>query len=40
MAKHQLPIPPHFNSEKVGEVWKVPYQERAQDSRKWAKEHR
>ncbi len=40
MAKQELPIPPHFDSEKVGEVWKVPYQERAQDSRKWAKEHR
>jgi nicotinamidase-related amidase len=40
MAKHQLPIPPHFDSEKVGEVWKVPYQQRAQDAKKWAKEHR
>ena len=40
MAKHQLPIPPHFNSQKVGEVWKVAYQERAQEAKKWAKEHR
>lgn len=39
MTKHQLPIPPHFNSEKVGEVWKVAYQERAQDAKKWAKQH-
>jgi nicotinamidase-related amidase len=40
MAKHRLPIPPHFNSQTVGHVWKVPYQERAQDAKKWAKEHR
>ena len=40
MAKHQLPIPPHFHSEKVGEVWKVPYQERGQDAKKWAKQNK
>ena len=40
MAKHELPIPSHFNPQTVGEVWKVPYQERAQDAKKWAKEHR
>ena len=40
MAKGELPIPPHFNPGKVGEVWKVAYQERAQDARNWAKEHR
>jgi nicotinamidase-related amidase len=39
MARQKLPIPPHFDPGKVGEVWKVPYQERAQDARKWAKEH-
>ena len=40
MAKQQLPIPPHFNSEKVGEVWKVPYQERGQDAKEWAKQNK
>ncbi len=35
----QLPIPPHFNSEKVGEVWRVPYQERATAAEAWAKQH-
>ena len=40
MAIQQLPIPPHFNSEKVGHVWKVAYQERAQDAKKWTEEHR
>jgi len=39
MAKHQLPIPPHFDQGKVGEVWKVAYQQRAQDAKKWTKEH-
>ncbi|MBA2749959.1 MAG: cysteine hydrolase family protein [Tatlockia sp.] len=35
----QLPIPPHFEAQKVGEVWRVPYQERAQQARDWAKIH-
>jgi nicotinamidase-related amidase len=39
MAHRELPIPPHFNPEKVGEVWRVPYQERAEDAEKWAKQH-
>ncbi|OUL34895.1 cysteine hydrolase family protein [Nostoc sp. 106C] len=32
----QLPIPPHFNLEKVGEVWRVPYQEHALAAEAWA----
>ncbi len=39
MAPNQLPIPPHFNPQSVGEVWKVPYQERADDAEQWAKQH-
>ncbi|MEH2281587.1 MAG: cysteine hydrolase family protein [Nostoc sp.] len=35
----QLSIPPHFNPDKVGEVWRVPYQERAAEAEIWAKEH-
>lgn len=35
-----LPIPRHFDSAKVGEVWKVPYEERARDAAAWAKQHR
>jgi nicotinamidase-related amidase len=38
MARQTLPIPPHFNPGKVGEVWKVAYQERAEDAKKWAKQ--
>ncbi|MDZ4873444.1 MAG: hypothetical protein CLLPBCKN_002840 [Chroococcidiopsis cubana SAG 39.79] len=35
----QLPIPPHFAPEKVGEVWRVPYQQRAAAAREWAKKY-
>ena len=35
----QLPIPPHFQPEKVGEVWRVPYQELAMQAETWAKQH-
>lgn len=39
MSPRLLPIPPHFNPDKVGEVWKVPYQERAEQAELWAKQH-
>ncbi len=35
----QLPIPSYFDAQKVGEVWRVPYQERASDAEAWAKQH-
>jgi nicotinamidase-related amidase len=38
-SKTQLPIPPHFNPAIVGEVWRVPYQERAAEGELWAKQH-
>jgi nicotinamidase-related amidase len=31
-----LPLPPHFNPEKTGEVWKVAYQDLAKAAREWA----
>lgn len=34
-----LPIPPHFDRAKVGQVWRVPYQERAASAQSWAKQH-
>ena len=40
MAPNELPIPSHFNPERVGEVWKVAYQARAEDAEKWAKQHK
>ncbi len=36
----ELPLPPHFDPQKVGQVWRVPYEERAAQARAWAKEHR
>jgi nicotinamidase-related amidase len=39
MAHPDLPIPPHFDPDKVGKVWKVPYQERAEEAEKWAEQH-
>ncbi|XWK86201.1 MAG: isochorismatase [Phormidium sp.] len=35
----ELPIPAHFDASKVGEVWRVPYQERAAEAKSWAKQH-
>ncbi|MEA5593762.1 isochorismatase [Rivularia sp. UHCC 0363] len=35
----QLPIPPHFNPAKVGEIWRVPYQQRSTEAEAWAKQH-
>ncbi len=35
----QLPIPPHFEPDRVGEVWRVPYAERAEAAAAWAQEH-
>jgi nicotinamidase-related amidase len=39
MAHCELPLPPHFDPHKVGDVWKVPYQERAEEAEKWANQH-
>jgi nicotinamidase-related amidase len=35
----QLPIPPQFDASRVGEVWRVPYQDRAAQAREWANKH-
>lgn len=35
----QLPIPTHFDTKKVGEVWRVLYQDRANEAKEWAKKH-
>ncbi|WP_414549689.1 isochorismatase [Anabaena sp. CCY 0017] len=37
--KNKLPIPPHFKTGKVGEVWRVPYQEIAAASEAWAEQY-
>ncbi|RLC14306.1 MAG: isochorismatase, partial [Deltaproteobacteria bacterium] len=39
MTVNELPIPSFFNADRVGEVWRVPYQERADDAVKWQKQN-
>ena len=39
MSRGELSIPSHFKPDKVGEVWKVSYQERAQEARYWAEKY-
>jgi nicotinamidase-related amidase len=39
MAYRNLPIPAHFLPENVGKVWRVPYQERADEAVHWARNH-
>jgi len=39
MSSQALPLPSHFDPNKVGEVWRVPYQERAAAAETWAKQH-
>ncbi len=36
---HSLPLPEFFSVDKVGEVWRVPYEERAVQAKTWAKTH-
>ena len=35
----ELPIPPHFDPGRTGDVWRIPYQERAVEAQAWAAEH-
>ena len=35
----ELPVPAHFDPDRVGEVWRVPYEDRARDARAWAEKH-
>lgn len=39
MSPINLPIPSHFDSARVGSVWRVPYQQRAEEAQAWAREH-
>lgn len=39
MTSTQLPIPSFFDPKRVGKVWRVPYQKRAQQAQHWAKQH-
>jgi nicotinamidase-related amidase len=35
----ELPVPEFYRPEKVGEVWRVPYEERAREAQAWAERH-
>jgi nicotinamidase-related amidase len=35
----ELPVPDFYRPERVGEVWRVPYEDRARDARAWAEQH-
>lgn len=39
MTYQPLPLPPYFDPKRVGEVWRVPYGERAAEAERWAGEH-
>jgi len=34
-----LPLPAHFDAERIADVWRVPYEERAREAAAWAAEH-
>jgi nicotinamidase-related amidase len=35
----ELPLPGHFEPDRVGEVWRVPYEDRAREAAAWAEQH-
>lgn len=35
----ELPLPPHFDPSRIGEIWRVPYQQRALEAQAWREEH-
>jgi|GEM_PF-28087 len=39
-STRSLPLPSFYNPKTVGEVWRVPYQDRVNDAREWAKRHK
>lgn len=38
-ATYELPLPDHYYPEKVEQVWKVPYEQRAQQAKLWREEY-
>jgi nicotinamidase-related amidase len=35
----ELPVPAHFDASRAGEVWRVPYEDRAREAAAWADRH-
>jgi nicotinamidase-related amidase len=40
MTDSLMPIPEFFDGNKVGTIWRIPYEERAREARDWANQHR
>jgi nicotinamidase-related amidase len=36
---HELPVPAHFDASRAGEVWRVPYEDRAREASAWSEKH-
>ena len=39
IPEYELPIPAHYDAKKVGKIWKVAYQPRAEEAVAWARQH-
>jgi nicotinamidase-related amidase len=39
MVGKELPLPPHYDPARVGEIWRVPYEKRAREAAAWAGRH-
>ena len=39
MPRNPLPIPPHFDPDRLDRVWRVPYEQRAREAIQWSKQH-
>lgn len=39
LFNRELPVPAHYDPHKVGQVWRVPYQERTEEAYQWARQH-
>jgi nicotinamidase-related amidase len=37
--RESLPVPAHYHPERVGQVWRVPYAQRAVEAERWAERH-
>jgi nicotinamidase-related amidase len=39
LSSKELPVPAHYEPARVGEIWRVPYQERAVEAEQWTIQH-
>jgi nicotinamidase-related amidase len=38
-VSNELPLPPHWDPDRVGEVWRIDYDERFEDAGRWREQH-